>query len=151
MILMAKTTSTIQTIIKDFKGLFSKEGLRKICIDDLISLKATLDFGNERLNELSETLSSASIGGNNKGVRNNYARNNTSYATGSMQPTLPPTPATELGLVNSTSNFDTSAVGLYDAEAEARAQNEIFLQTTTEAIPDEVEVLEEIFGSIEDA
>ena len=99
---------------------------------------------------MSETLSSASIGGGNKSVRNNYARNNTSYATGSVQPTLPPITTTELGLVNSISNFDTSAVSLYDAEAEALAQNERFLQSTAEAMPEEVEMLEEIFSSIED-
>jgi surface protein len=149
---MAKTSNPIQTTIKDFKNLFTKEGLKKISIDDLLLLKATLDYGNERLNELSEILSSASLGvSTNKNARNNYARNNTSYATGSIQPTIPSTPATELTQINSISNFDTSAVGLYDAEAEARAQNELFLQTVSEQMPDEVEVLEQIFGSIEDA
>jgi len=121
---MAKTSNPIQTTIKDFKNLFTKEGLKKISIDDLLLLKATLDYGNERLNELSEILSSASLGVSpNKNARNNYARNNTSYVTGSVQPILPSTTGNELAQVNSISNFDTSAVGLYDAEAEARVKS----------------------------
>lgn len=149
---MAKIINPIQTTIKDFKNLFSKEGLRKLCIDDLILLKAALDFGNEKLNELSETLSSVSIGTtSNKNRRNNQARNNISYNNNSTELAQPLIPATELSLIEPVSNFSTFSVSLYDAETEARKQNEMFLQTTsTDDIADEVEVLDEMFSSIQD-
>ena len=138
------STSSFTTIVKEFKGLFSPAKIKKATTEDLLLLKGALEMGIKTLNEQVEMLSTISIVHNNKQqkrqINNNY-----------LQPLPVAPPEINLNSIQSITGFDAGAVGLFDAEAEARRINESYLNSISsdEVIEDEVQKLEEMFGSIE--
>lgn len=144
------TPSEFQVTVKNFKSLFVPNGLKKATIEDLGLLRDALVLGTEELNKLIGTLSTLPVNDNKQKSIYKPNTNNVNFNTANN--VVPNPQVQELGLVNAVTGLDTTAVSLFDAEEEARRSNEAYMNSLPNGeVPiDEVEVLEEMFASIEE-